>query len=156
MGFACLAPPAFLLWRLSSPTPVRRHRSALHRAQAIAAFDRSGGRNYSAGAKVPIENTGGPGTADAHWREGVFQTELMTGTLDNGVLNALSVVTTASMGDLGYTVNYAASDAYVVANPIALGMGGGTHTPLGEILPQWEEIVEVDAAGRVVRTRRLR
>ena len=28
---------------------------------------------------VPVENTGGQGTADGHWRETVFVTELMTG-----------------------------------------------------------------------------
>jgi len=124
--------------------------------QAIAAFDRSGGLGYSGGAKVPIENVGGAGTIDAHWRETIFATELMTGTLDNGVPNPLSVITTASMGDLGYTVNYAGSDAYVVANPLALRIGTATRVPWRELLPQWDVIVEVDPSGRVVRTRRLR
>jgi len=125
-------------------------------AQAIAAFDRSGGAGYSAGAKVPIENTGGSGTADAHWRQTVFATELMTGTLDGGVPNPLSVVTTAAMGDLGYTVNYAGSDAYTVANPLALMVGAVSGIPLGELLPSLDELVEVDRSGRVVRTRRMR
>jgi hypothetical protein len=126
-------------------------------AQAIAAFDRSGGASYSAGAKVPLENTGGAGTADAHWRQTVFATELMTGTLDNGVPNPLSVITTAAMGDLGYTVNYAGSDAYVVANPLGLTVGAvGAVTHLRELLPALDEIVEVDRTGRVVRVRRVR
>src|SRR5688572_16715280 len=38
--------------------------------QAIARFNSVGGTNYS-GAKVPVENTGGAGTRDAHWRESV-------------------------------------------------------------------------------------
>jgi len=33
----------------------------------------------TAATVVPVENTGGPGTADGHWRETVFRNELMTG-----------------------------------------------------------------------------
>src|SRR6188472_3742327 len=33
----------------------------------------------SKAADVPVENTGGPGTADGHWRESVFRNELMSG-----------------------------------------------------------------------------
>ena len=36
--------------------------------QALSAFNAVGGSNYTASAKVPVENTGGTGTADAHWR----------------------------------------------------------------------------------------
>ncbi|WP_169730702.1 leishmanolysin-related zinc metalloendopeptidase [Calidithermus chliarophilus] len=61
---------------------------------------------------VPVENTGGQGTRDSHWRESVFQTEIMTGYLDAGVINPLSRVTIGSLQDLGYTVNYAAADPY--------------------------------------------
>lgn len=95
-------------------------------AQSIAAFDRSGGAGYNAGARTPVENTCPPtvsppcpGTQDGHWRESVFDTELMTGLLDGGVANPFSVITAGSMQDLGYIVNYAASDPYVVANPLA-------------------------------------
>ena len=35
---------------------------------ALAAFDAAGGAAYP-GAKVPVENRGGSGTADVHWRE---------------------------------------------------------------------------------------
>jgi phosphotransferase system IIB component len=73
-------------------------------SQALEAFDRVGGASYVASAKVPVENMGGPGTADGHWRESVFNNELMTGFLDQGV-NPLSLVTVASLGDLGYRVN---------------------------------------------------
>lgn len=52
---------------------------------------------------VPVENTGGGGTRDGHWRESVFRNELMTGFLNLGE-NPLSLVTTASMSDLGYGV----------------------------------------------------
>lgn len=117
-------------------------------AQAVAAFDRSGGLNYSAGLKVPVENTGGPGTQDGHWRETVFDTELMTGFLDAAVPNPFSVITTASMQDLGYTVNYAASDSYVVANPLAFRAAGGREHLFGDVL-RLPFLVTVDGAGRV-------
>lgn len=59
---------------------------------------------------VPLENTGGLGTCDGHWRKSVFGDELMTGYI--GSSNPLSRVTIGSMQDLGYTVNYSAADAY--------------------------------------------
>lgn len=93
--------------------------------QAIAAFDADGGVEYTGGAKVPVENclnlppgtTCGQGQRDGHWRETVFANELMTAYLNSGS-NPLSVITTASLGDEGYLVNYAASDPYTVANPL--------------------------------------
>jgi hypothetical protein len=60
---------------------------------------------------VPVENMGGPGTADAHWRESVLGTELMTGYASPGS-NPLSKITIGSLADLGYVVNYAAADPY--------------------------------------------
>ena len=65
----------------------------------------------TAESSVPVANTGGPGTSDAHWREGVFNNELMTGYLNMGG-NPLSRVTAASLADLGYTVNLDAADDY--------------------------------------------
>ena len=58
---------------------------------------------------VPIENTGGDGTRDGHWRATVFGHELMTGTLHNG-LNPLSLVTIDALADFGYTVVPEAAD----------------------------------------------
>jgi hypothetical protein len=83
-------------------------------SQALAAFDRVGGTNYVASAKVPVENKGGPGTCDAHWRESVFKNELMTGFLNLGS-NPLSLETIGSLGDLGYLVTYSAADPYVLS-----------------------------------------
>jgi|CXWL01.1.fsa_nt_gi hypothetical protein len=66
-----------------------------------------------AGRPVPVENTFGPGTADAHWRETVFHAELMTGFIESaGVPMPLSRMTIASMRDLGYVVNYDAGDTF--------------------------------------------
>lgn len=62
---------------------------------------------------VPLETTGGSGTIEAHFSESVFDTELMTGFLDSGVL-PLSSVTVASLGDLGYSVDLAAADSFTL------------------------------------------
>ena len=67
---------------------------------------------HTSATSVPVENTGGSGTADAHWRESVFGNELMTGWLNSGITNPLSRITVASMADLGYQVNMNAADSY--------------------------------------------
>jgi Ca2+-binding RTX toxin-like protein len=59
---------------------------------------------------VPVENTGGVGTADTHWRESVLTTELMTGFLDAGVANPITRLTVAQFADLGYQVDFTAAD----------------------------------------------
>lgn len=65
---------------------------------------------------VPVENTGGPGTRDGHWRESVFGDELMTGYV--GVAgNPLSRLSVAGMGDLGYLVDLAAAELYSLPAP---------------------------------------
>ena len=120
-------------------------------AQSTAAFDHNGGQAYSAGAKVPVENCCGPGTRDFHWRETVFATELMTGFLNGGVPNPLSVITTASMGDLGYLVNYAGSDPYTVPNAAALrAQASLPQIELGDDILRLPILV-VDRRGRVTR-----
>lgn len=79
---------------------------------------------------VPVENEGGPGTRDGHWRETVFGHELMTGFLDSGVFNPISRVTTASLADMGYEVNLDASDPYTPPSGAAASGFGS----LGRIL----------------------
>jgi len=85
-------------------------------ARAIAAFDQVGGTSYTAG-KVPVENTGGPGTRDGHWRESVMGNELMTGYI-GGTPNPLSLVTVESLADQGYSVSTAAADRYNLATAV--------------------------------------
>jgi len=60
---------------------------------------------------VPVENNGGPGTRDAHWRESTFGVELMTGYL-TGNGNLLSAFSVASLEDLGYRINVAGADQF--------------------------------------------
>jgi hypothetical protein len=117
-------------------------------ARARIAFDANGGLGYSGGLKIPVENTGGAGTADSHWRESVFGNELMTGFVDAGV-NPLSSISVASFADLGYTVNQAAADPYTLS-PGLRAFGGGPKLDLGnDVLAIPRRVV--DAGGRLVR-----
>lgn len=62
---------------------------------------------------VPVENVGATGSRDSHWRESVFDEELMTSRVESaGRRMPISRMTIASLRDLGYTVNLAAADPY--------------------------------------------
>ena len=87
-------------------------------ANAISAYRTLGGQL----AAVPVENTGGAGTRDGHWRESVFGTELMTGWVTRGS-NPLSGLTIASLVDLGYGANSSAASGYVLSS-YSGGMSG--------------------------------
>jgi hypothetical protein len=67
---------------------------------------------------VPLENTGGNGTRDGHWRESVFGDELMTGFI--GRVNPLSILTVQTMADFGYVVDVSRVETYAL----------GTHVPI--------------------------
>lgn len=65
------------------------------------------------GNEVPVENTGGGGTRDSHWRERYFGTELMTGWVSPaGTKSPLSRLTIGSLEDLGYAVDYSKAEPY--------------------------------------------
>lgn len=86
-------------------------------AKAVAEYNTIFGVS---GTSVPVENTGGQGTAGAHWRESVLNTELMTGWAERaGVAMPLSRITVGALEDLGYTVNYAAADSYTKPAAVA-------------------------------------
>jgi len=78
---------------------------------------------------VPVENHGGEGTQDSHWRETIFRNELMSGFID-GPKNPLSRVTAASLADLGYTVDMNAAEKYVLPDLFAAAEAG-TLVPHG-------------------------
>ncbi|HEX6626819.1 MAG TPA: leishmanolysin-related zinc metalloendopeptidase [Gemmatimonadaceae bacterium] len=81
-------------------------------AGGIAGCHLSGGTNTCQTA-VPVENTGGSGTANSHWRETAFGSELMTG-FANGPLMPISIMTVRSIADIGYTINGSAADPYTI------------------------------------------
>jgi Leishmanolysin len=63
---------------------------------------------------IKLENLGGPGTCEGHWKENVFGTELMTGFLNGNVANPLSRITLGSMQDLGYNIDLSKADSYTI------------------------------------------
>jgi hypothetical protein len=117
-------------------------------SRARTAFDAVGGASYTASLKVPVEKTGGLGSADAHWRESVFGNELMTGPMQAGV-NPLSRVTAASMADLGYAVNLAAADPFTLAAGLRVFDAGRTIELEHDVFRFPRR--EVDESGRVLR-----
>lgn len=74
------------------------------------------GGTTTCATSVPVENNGVPGTADAHWREYTFGSELMTGYVNSGGMQ-LSAITVGSLADIGYVVNPFAADPYRVPLP---------------------------------------
>lgn len=135
--------------------------------RAISAFDAVGGEFYTAGEKVPVENcargvpsTCGAGTINGHWREITMDNELMTGYIENTGLTPNSVVTIASLADLGYVVNYGAAESYTLPpddlSPAALQSGLRLSSPGGATIDLHDDIrrgpIElIDRFGRTVR-----
>lgn len=100
---------------------------------------------------VPVENTGGPGTADAHWRESVFMNELMTGFIGEG-RNPLSRLTVAALQDMGYEVNYDAAEEYALPGEMELRLRGlDTHLEQcgGAVMLRPKPVVLPDAVMRI-------
>ncbi len=83
---------------------------------ARAEFPGIGGAIFS-GNPIPVENTGGAGTRDSHWRNSIFGRELMQGFATAGGM-PLSRVTAASLADLGYIVNLNAADPFRLAGSL--------------------------------------
>lgn len=74
-------------------------------------------------ARVPVENTGGPGTRDGHWRETIFRNELMSGFI-SAPNNPISRMTLASLEDMGYEVDLNAAEPYNLPNLMELAEKG--------------------------------
>jgi hypothetical protein len=121
-------------------------------SNAITAFNSIGGLAY-VGNKVPVENTGGAGTRDSHWRETVFKNELMTGFINTGV-NPLSVVTASQFHDLGYVVNLNAADPFTISPPFT-APSVSARPPIVLEDDVWRgPLFEIDPTGQVRRVPR--
>ncbi|WP_232660319.1 leishmanolysin-related zinc metalloendopeptidase [Pseudonocardia sp. TRM90224] len=84
---------------------------------------------------VPVENEGGPGTREGHWRESVFGHELMSGFISRPG-NPLSKLTAASLGDLGYQIDIEAAEPYTIPERVSAGsVVQGGHGGRGRVLP---------------------
>jgi hypothetical protein len=112
--------------------------------QATAAFVGVDGGSSYAGAVVPLENTGGAGTASSHWRESVFGRELMTGYV-TGPANPVSHTTIASLADIGYVVDPSTADPFDLRS--GLRALEAPASPIGEELVR--PAFTVDAAGNL-------
>lgn len=113
-------------------------------------FARLGGVTY-AGNAVPVENSGGAGTRDAHWRRTVFTNELMQGYSQPGGM-PLSRVTVASLADLGYSVSFTGSDSFSFF-PSLMTLTAPDAVPLGDDIVD-SSLWELDHSGvrRKVKT----
>jgi hypothetical protein len=100
-------------------------------------------------APVPVENTGGPGTRNSHWRETVFANELMTGFVGQAG-NPLSRLTVACLQDLGYQVDFSAAEPYSLPNHLELAERGllvasGAHEAQGMVIPRIPTVLPEDS-----------
>ncbi|HSU13637.1 leishmanolysin-related zinc metalloendopeptidase [Longimicrobium sp.] len=120
----------------------------------LAGFNAIGGATYTGGQKVPVENTGGGGTVNSHWRESVLANELMTGFLNGGGPNPLSQLTVRSLADLGYSVDVTQADPFFLTLSVR-GSKSGTSGPKLQLVndvytgPQYL----MDRRGRATRIR---
>lgn len=137
------------LWRardmlFGSGTTDPRFVGLLAGAQCLA----GGGFTACSDGRVPVENVGGSGTQEAHWRESIFDREVMTGFVETDDNMPFSSMSLASLQDLGYVANLLSADPYTVAAP-------GTVSPRlsPRLLAPWETITlpqfEVTSAGWV-------
>jgi hypothetical protein len=150
------------LWDYHSPSLIvnpRTAQSAFIGTAATGACVQAGGSQADCVAPgVTLENTGGSGTRDGHWRKTVFKAELMTGFISSpGTAMPLSAMTIASLADLGYTVNTNVAEAYTVTSSVAslLATVRGAQGPAAE--EGREELLaprfEVARDGRVTKLR---
>ena len=126
------------LWRtrdmlIGSSTTDPRFIGALAGAQCVT----SGGLSNCSDGRVPVENAGGTGTAEVHWRESVFDREVMTGFVEPDADMPFSTISIASLEDLGYRVNLLSADAFRVLPPTPVSL---RLSP--QLLPPWETVVQ--------------
>lgn len=97
--------------------------------------------------KVPVENTGGTGTEDGHWRESDMGREVMTGYIHLSSVNPLSAITVGAMEDMRYVVDMSKADTYTVSPTLRISPDRLFRLNELPVPPP----IRVDAQGRVVR-----
>ncbi len=107
LGFGILWPARGLVANVDTTLPVYLG------FQGVAQYAALGGQGL-----VPVEGQGGTGVENVHWRESVFGSELMTGTLNTGGGNPLSRLTVGAILDLGYRIEQAVADPYVIPDNV--------------------------------------
>ena len=101
--------------------------------QCIAA----GGFASCGDGRVPVENSGGSGTAEVHWRESVFDAEVMTGFVESNAAMPLSTISFASLQDVGYGINLLSADPFLVPTS---GSVSARLSP--QLIAPWESITQ--------------
>ncbi len=142
LGIGTLWSEKGLIRGAGGPNPTFRGTGAMDEYRALRGG--TGGRRA-----VPVENTGGSGTADGHWRETVFRNELMSGFIAEPG-NPLSRITAASLGDLGYQVDIDAAEPYTLPDLMALAEQGALvahRAPIddGVVLPVIPQTLPVES-----------
>ena len=112
-------------------------------AAGVAAYRELGGSG-----PVPLEHEGGLGTMWGHWRESVFDRELMTGYLDAGA-QPLSQLSVAALADQGYGVSLDAADDYELPGPPSAAALRGTPAPDDHVHSEPMEPLIVAGVGRL-------
>lgn len=115
----------------------------------IAAFDGAGGGAY-AQAKVPVENSGIAGSADGHWRQSVFENELMNPFLVPGA-HPMSVITLESLYEIGYEINLREAESFSLSQ----GGGAGMARPRDVVVDLRNDIAPVPMMGMDQKTGRV-
>jgi len=117
---------------------------------AVAAYT---GSNGGTGTRVPVEDGSLAGTSRSHWKESVFQSELMTGFI-SGNVHPLSLTTVQSMADLGYTVDPAAADPFNLATQPTLraGQTGPMYELMNDIIRVPRRYID-ESTGKVIPDR---
>jgi len=112
-------------------------------------FAAIGGGTYT-GLPVPLENTGGQGTRDSHWRLNVLRRELMVGFAQRGGM-PLSQLSVGALADLGYQVRLENAEAFVMP-PFGTAAFGALMMPEATVAygdDHWPSAVwSVDPTGR--------
>jgi hypothetical protein len=74
----------------------------------------AGNVDIGGSGNATIEDTGGAGTALGHWKEDVYDDEIMTGYL-SGTDPPISALTVRSLRDLGFEVNETKADSFTIS-----------------------------------------
>jgi hypothetical protein len=98
------------LWGADSFNFIDRANAGYTGEHALAAYRQLSGDPTA--SFIPLEITGGAGTAFSHWSEARFGDEIMTGYVDRDM--PVSAMTIGALEDLGYTVNQAYAEAFVL------------------------------------------
>ncbi len=113
-------------------------------------FTGIGGATYI-GIPVPLENTGGGGTRESHWRLTVLRRELMVGFAQPGGM-PLSRLTVGSLSDLGYFVRYDNTEVFIVPS-FGSAAFGALSVPSASMVhygnDEWPSAIwSIDSTGR--------